>query len=97
MTTTLDKNYRLTLPEEFRGKAGFTAGVPLELTFFGQGLVVVPAIENQPFVGGHDLKAKSQKQYLEILDKLRNSGSDPTMVAPSDVPWDADTPRMPIP
>ena len=97
MTITLDKNYRFTLPKELRGKAGFTAGALLELTFFGQRLFIVPAAQNQPFAGGRDLKAKSRKQYLEILDKLRNSDSDPTMVAPPDVPWDADTPRMPIP
>ena len=103
MTTTLDKNYRITLPEELRGQAGFEAGAPLELTVFGQGVLIVPSTpehftksETKPSAGSRDLKAKSRKRYLEILDELWNSGSDPTMVAPPDLPWDADTPRIPI-
>ena len=79
MTTVLDRNYRFTLPKEFSGKAGFKEGSPLELTFWGQGLVVVPSIGNQPFTDGRDLKAKSRKRHLDILDALWHSASGPTM------------------
>ena len=42
MTTTLDKDYRLELPKELRGRAGFEAGIPLQVTFLGEGLLVMP-------------------------------------------------------
>ena len=91
MTATLDKHHRLTLPKELREKAGFKPGASLELTFSGQGSVTVSIVED------HDTKTAARKKYLETLERLCSSGgTDPTMVAPPDVPWYEDTPRMPI-
>jgi len=103
MTTTLDKDYQFTLPTELRGKMGFKVGIPLELTVFGKGFVVVPlsfghssATIAHPPADNDGITASAQERYLQIMDELWNSESDPTMVAPPDLPWDADTPRMPI-
>ena len=49
MTTTLDKNYRLKLPEELRGRAGFEAGTPFQMTILGEGLLVMPLPKGKNF------------------------------------------------
>jgi len=49
MTTTLDKDYRLELPKELRGRAGFEAGIPLQVTFYGQGFFVMPFSQDEKF------------------------------------------------
>ena len=93
MTTTLDKNYRLTLPKELREKTGFKAGTPLEVTFSAQGMVIFAALHAAV---PPDPDSIARERFRKVMDMLWESEPDPTMVAPPEIPWELDAPRIPI-
>ena len=63
MTATLDKDYRLAIPEELRGEAGLEVGTPFQFSRLGQGFFVVP------FTDSKKLKAQEIKSDLLKLQK----------------------------